>query len=79
MPTPVVQETAAPVTASFAVPTPTPQPSRTVGGHRSFIGVIVTASVIALAVIGLYVYIMNRGGFDVLEQKLEDFLRRRRK
>lgn len=79
VPTPVVQETAAPVTASFAVPTPTPQPSRTVGGHRSFIGVIVTASVIALAVIGLYVYIMNRGGFDVLEQKLEDFLRRRRK
>ena len=78
-PTPVVQDTAPPVTASFPVPTPTPQPSRTVGSHRSFIGVIVTASVLALAVIGLYVYVMNRGGFDVLEQKLEDLLRRRRR
>ncbi len=57
-------------------PTRAPQPSRSVGSGRSFVGVIVAASVIALAVIGAYVFIMNRGGFDVLEEKLENFFRR---
>lgn len=57
-------------------PTRAPQPSRSVGSGRSFVGVIVAASVIALAVIGAYVFIMNRGGFDVLEEKLENLFRR---
>ena len=59
-----------------AMPTRAPQPSRSVGSGKSFVGVIVGASVIALAVIGAYVYIMNRGGFDVLEDKLESLFRR---
>ena len=40
---------------------------------------VVVASVLALGVIAAYVFIMNRGGFDMLEQKLEDLFRRRRK
>ena len=61
------------------MPTPAPQPSRTVGSSRSFLTVVVVASVLALGVIAAYVFIMNRGGFDMLEQKLEDLFRRRRK
>lgn len=72
------QPTAAPE-ATPAVPTHTPVPSRTVGSGKSFVGVIAAASVIALAVLGAYVFIMNRGGFDVLEAKLEDLFRRNRR
>ncbi|MBO6039841.1 MAG: hypothetical protein J6P58_01395, partial [Oscillospiraceae bacterium] len=61
-----------------AMPNRAPQPSRSVGSGKSFIGVIVGASVIALAVIGAYVYIMNRGGFDALEDKLESLFRKGR-
>ena len=61
-----------------AMPTRAPQPSRSVGSGKSFVGVIVGASVIALAIIGAYVFIMNRGGFDVLEEKLENLFRRGR-
>ncbi len=68
-----------PAPTSFPLmPTPAPQPSRTVGSSRSFLIVVVVASVLALGVIGAYVFIMNRGGFDVLEQKLEDLFRRRK-
>ena len=62
-----------------AVPTHTPVPSRTVGSGKSFVGVIVGASVIALVVLGAYVFIMNRGGFDALEEKLENLFRRNRR
>ena len=61
------------------MPTPTPAPSHSIGSRRSFVGVVVAASGLALAVIGAYVFIMNRGGFDALEQKLEDLLRRNRR
>ena len=59
-----------------AVPTHTPVPSRTVGSGKSFVGVIAGASVVALLVLGAYVFIMNRGGFDALEAKLENLFRR---
>ena len=76
--TPAVSVTPAPT--SFPVmPTPTPAPSHSIGSRRSFVGVVVAASGLALAVIGAYVFIMNRGGFDALEQKLEDLLRRNRR
>lgn len=61
-----------------AMPTRAPQPSRSVGSGKSFVGVIVGASVIALVIIGAYVFIMNRGGFDVLEEKLENLFRKGR-
>ena len=37
---------------------------------------IVGTSVIALVIIAAYVFIMNRGGFDVLEEKLESLFRK---
>ena len=59
-----------------APPTRAPQPSRSVGSGKSFVGVIVGTSVIALVIIAAYVYIMNRGGFDALEDKLESLFRK---
>ena len=59
-------------------PAPTARPVKTVGGGHGFLVVIVVASVLALSVLGLYVYIMNRGGFDALEDALRRMFRRRK-
>ena len=59
-------------------PAATAKPVKTVGGGHGFLAVIVVASVLALSVLGLYVYIMNRGGFDALEDALRRMFRRRK-
>ena len=78
VPTPV--PTAAPTLSPTAVPTLTPTmtpraPARS--GHqsnlgRSLIGVIVITAVIALAVLGAYVFVMNQGGLEGAEQRLRE-------
>ncbi len=70
LPSPPAQKATPPLSA------PTPQPVSGVGSRRSFVGVIAAASAAALAAIGVYVYVMNRGGFELLEERLEAFLRR---
>ena len=43
-------------------------------GASKLIGVIVTASLVALAVLGTYVFVMNQGGLEGAEQKLRELL-----
>ncbi len=77
VPTPTAS--GAPAASPFpAVPTPAPQSERSIGDHRSFVGVIVAASAAALAAIGAYVFIMNRGGASLPEEKPEKFFRRKK-
>ena len=76
----IPQATAAPTATPFPVlPTPTLQPEHSIGRNGSLVGVVVIASVVALAVIGAYVFIMNRGGFELAEEKLAKLFRRRRR
>lgn len=82
MPTPV--PSAAANVSPSPLPTVTPAVSRTnTRGHqsslgRTLIGVIVTASLVALAVLGTYVFVMNQGGLEGAEQKLHELLGKNR-
>lgn len=76
-PVPTTAPTAEP-TGFPVMPTRAPQPSRSVGSGKSFVGVIVGTSVVALVILGAYVFIMNRGGFDALEEKLEKLFQKGR-
>lgn len=74
-PTPV--PTLSPTAVPTLTPTMTPRTS-TRSGHqsnlgRSLIGVIVITAVIALAVLGAYVFVMNQGGLEGAEQRLREF------
>ena len=82
MPTsvPTALPSSAPTASPTVMPTPTPtMPPRASArsGHqsnlgRSLIGVIVITSVIALAVLGAYVFVMNQGGLEGAEQRLRE-------
>ena len=82
-PTPTPKPTTAPT------PTATPQPAVSVpptartaaatqagSGAKTFFIVVMIASVIALAALGGYVFVMNCGGVDQAVQAVQDFLRR---
>ena len=85
---PVSVATAAPTSAPVQ---PAASPSSAVEAPRSFhsshqtnlgrslVGVIVSAAVLALAILGSYVFILNRGGFDAIAEKLEKLLTKRGK
>ena len=82
MPTsvPTALPSSAPTASPTVMPTLTPtMPPRASArsGHqsnlgRSLIGVIVITSVIALAVLGAYVFVMNQGGLEGAEQRLRE-------
>ena len=82
MPTsvPTALPSSAPTASPTVMPTLTPtMPPRAsaCSGHqsnlgRSLIGVIVITSVIALAVLGAYVFVMNQGGLEGAEQRLRE-------
>lgn len=85
-PSPSVQATpfptAAPTTAPSSAPLPTVQPLPVgYSAHQSSLGrslitVIVSAAAAALAVLGIYVYAMNRGGLEALGEELKKRLNR---
>ncbi len=82
MPTsvPTALPSSAPTASPTVMPTLTPtMPPRASArsGHqsnlgRSLISVIVITSVIALAVLGAYVFVMNQGGLEGAEQRLRE-------
>ena len=82
MPTsvPTALPSSAPTASPTVMPTLTPtMPPRASArsGHqsnlgRSLIGVIVITSVVALAVLGAYVFVMNQGGLEGAEQRLRE-------
>ena len=39
---------------------------------------LVTAALLALAVLGAYVFVMNQGGFEGAAQKIKELFRRRK-
>ena len=83
--------TAVPSPTASAVPSPLPSASPTAssrantrGGHqsnlgRSLIGVIVITALVALAILGVYVFVMNQGGLEGAEERLRELLNRNRK
>lgn len=86
--TPYASATAAPLPSSVptAAPSSLPLPSSSPvirtshSSHqsnlgRSLIAVIVVTALVALAVLGIYVYIMNRGGFEAAGERLSNLFR----
>lgn len=80
---PAPASTQAPNTAPTQAPAATVNPRVSVHeSHRSGIGstliaVVVIAALLALAVLGLYVFIMSRGGLDRVLEKLSQVFRRK--
>ena len=78
--------TPVPTTAPTAVPTATVAPTMHPSSHsshqsnlgRSLISIIVITAVMALAVLGAYVFVMNQGGFEGAAQKIKELFRRRK-
>ena len=76
----------APTTVPTAVPTATVAPTMHPSSHnshqsnlgRSLISIIVITAVMALAVLGAYVFVMNQGGFEGAAQKIKELFRRRK-
>ena len=81
-PSPTPLPTTAPTTAPSAAPVPTaPALPNGYSAHQNALGhslitVIVSAAVLALSVLGVYVYAMNHGGFDALGDGLKKLFRR---
>ncbi len=87
-PTPTPAPTKAPVPT--AKPTPTvPVPATTAaadsriahtgGSARTFLAVAMIAAIVALVLLGAYVFVMNRGGFDQAIASFKELIRRFRK
>lgn len=74
-----------PTTLPSAQPLPDAAQTTRTGTHaahqssiaRSLIAVILVTSLVALSVLGVYVYIQNRGGFDEVGERLRELLNRR--
>ncbi len=86
-PTPAASpSTPVPTTAPTAVPTATVAPTMHPSSHsshqsnlgRSLISIIVITAVMALAVLGAYVFVMNQGGFEGAAQKIKELFQRRK-
>ena len=87
-PLPSSVPTSVPTMAPTAVPSPLPSVSPTAttrtnarSGHqsnlgRSLIGVIVISALLALAVLGAYVFVMNQGGLEGAEARIRELLNR---
>ena len=87
-PLPSSAPTSVPTAVPTSAPSPLPSVSPTVAprastssGHqsnlgRSLIGVIVISALLALAVLGAYVFVMNQGGLEGAEERLRELLRR---
>ena len=73
-PTPTPEPTPEPTPAATQPPAPTPSPRPTYDSNlgRNLAGVIVGASVLALLVLGGYVFVMNRGGLDLFLDQLKE-------
>ena len=77
---------ASPSPSPFAAPAVTAAPNARASDYqsehggmgRSLIGVVVVAALLALAVLGAYVFVMNRGGVDAAARKLRKLFRRGR-
>ena len=83
-PAPTPSATPAPTDAPQPVPTAatTTNPSaaaRSNGSARTFFVVVMIASLLALAALGGYVFVMNRGGLDQARQTIRELLDRTRK
>ena len=78
--------TPVPTMAPTAVPTATVAPTMHPSSHsshqsnlgRSLISIIVITAVMALAVLGAYVFVMNQGGFEGAAQKIKELFQRRK-
>lgn len=78
--------TASPGVPDLTAVSPSPAPgsvspagssaSRSAGIGRTLVAVIVIAALLALAVLGVYVYIMNRGGYEVFFEKIRQLFHR---
>ena len=64
-------ETRQPEETPPPAPTPSPRPTYDSNLGRNLAGVIVGASVLALLVLGVYVFVMNRGGLDLFLDQLK--------
>ena len=71
--------TAAPQPSSAPAPSAAPAAARTTGNAKTFFIVVVIASVIALAALGAYVFVMNLGGAEQAVQAIKDFFQRPRR
>ena len=84
--TPIPTASPLPTTIPTAVPTVTVAPTMHPSSHsyhqsnlgRSLISIIVVTAVMALAILGAYVFVMNQGGFDGAAQKLKELFRRKK-
>ena len=78
-PSPSVQPSPSPVVQPS--PSPTPQSNtaaRQASMAKTLVAVIICSAVLALGVLGVYLYIANRGGFEDLADQLRDLFRRRK-
>ena len=76
-PSPSVQPSPSPVVS----PSPTPQSNtatRQASMAKTLVIVIICSAVLALGVLGAYLYIANRGGFEDIADQLRDLFRRRK-
>lgn len=79
-PTAAPSPTAVPQPAATAAHTASPSASaRSNGSARTFFVVVMVASLLALAALGGYVFVMNRGGLDQARQTIKDLFDRSRK
>lgn len=82
IPSPTPQPTLAPSPSAAPLPSPAAPQGSSYRSHqtniaRSLIAVIVVTSLVALAVLGIYVYIQNLGGFEEAGERLRELFRRR--
>ena len=89
-PTPTVRPTATPVPSvrptvspSPGVPSPSPTPqsgtaARQASMARTLIAVILLSAILALGVLGVYLFVANRGGFEEIADRISELFRRRK-